>query len=826
MSKKNEMAIEDLPGIGAATAEKLREGGYHDLMAIAVATPGELTESVGMGEASARKVINAARNNLDMGFVSGEDLLKKREQIIRIKTGSTAFDELVNGGFESGGITECFGQYGSGKCCHKNTKLFYFNSSKPHLETLEQVYYKYKSKYGEKKVLEGSMVEVPPVVVMGFSNNQLSKVQASHIYREKVEKMYKVKTRRGRELIVTGPHKLLSFNEGVQWTPASKLQINDAIAYPRKIVAENEVKLSEDDAFFMGLYVAEGCRNSTRLTTGSNKLKNWVVSYLQERFDFEAYVYLDKKSKVFTIYLRKCSEEVLGELTQCTAGTKFVPEELYHAPENVVKSFLAGYIDGDGHYGKNFEVTTKSKELSEGLTYLFLRIGISTTLKKKKVKGDIFWRISVASEDAYKLNDLPGKIKSAKYSGTNTSFGSPKKFNKYIRSQYQKSLGGNRGLKQKLLGKSSLREEMFYSYLTNKSLFTKSMNLKTIKRMQKTFQEGETHNQEAIKLAEKLESLSHEEFKKLYQLLPFPFNTLHKSLGVKKSTMSNYIQRGLPKRDKKKMALLKESLVKELQERRKELVQALGTIKNVIYFNWDTVESIDVVDYNDFVYDIVVPEGHCFVGGNIPTILHNTAIANQLAINALYINEEGEPTAYTVWIDSENTFRPERIKQICEQRGYDPIKVLQHIKVVRAFNSDHQMMCAEKVEDLIQKEELNVKLIIVDSLMSHFRSEFIGRGTLANRQQKINKHMHTLMKLADQYNLAVYVTNQVMAKPDTFFGDPTQAIGGNIVAHNSTTRLYLRRGKKGTRVAKLVDSPYLPDGECVFQISDKGIEDV
>ena len=132
---------------------------------------------------------------------------------------------------------------------------------------------------------------------------------------------------------------------------------------------------------------------------------------------------------------------------------------------------------------------------------------------------------------------------------------------------------------------------------------------------------------------------------------------------------------------------------------------------------------------------------------------------------------------------------------------------------------------AEKVEDLIQKEGLKINMIIVDSLMTHFRSEFIGRGTLANRQQKINKHMHVLMKIADQYNLVVYVTNQVMSRPDTFFGDPTEAIGGNIVGHNSATRLYLRRGKKGTRVAKLVDSPYLPDGECIFRITDKGIED-
>jgi DNA repair protein RadA len=203
-----------------------------------------------------------------------------------------------------------------------------------------------------------------------------------------------------------------------------------------------------------------------------------------------------------------------------------------------------------------------------------------------------------------------------------------------------------------------------------------------------------------------------------------------------------------------------------------------------------------------------------------------SALAHQLAINALDIDENGDPQGYTIWIDSENTFRPERVKQICEENDLDPLKILENIKVVRGYNSDHQMMCAEKSEDLIKKDGLHVRLIIVDSLMTHFRSEFIGRGRLSDRQQKINKHMHTLMRLADIYNLVVYVTNQVMAKPDTFFGDPTQAIGGNIVGHNSQSRIYLRRGKKGTRVAKLVDSPYLPDGEAIFQICDKGIKDV
>ncbi|MEK6837586.1 MAG: DNA repair and recombination protein RadA, partial [Nanoarchaeota archaeon] len=187
-----------------------------------------------------------------------------------------------------------------------------------------------------------------------------------------------------------------------------------------------------------------------------------------------------------------------------------------------------------------------------------------------------------------------------------------------------------------------------------------------------------------------------------------------------------------------------------------------------------------------------------------------TQIGHALAVNC----QKQYPGSTVVYIDTENTFRPERIEQLAKGIGLDPVEALKNIKVAKAYNTDHQSLLAEKVEDLIRKQGLNVKLVIVDSLTAHFRAEFIGRGTLADRQQKINKHMHMLARLADMYNFCVYVTNQVMAKPDMFFGDPTQAIGGHIVAHASTFRLYLRKGKKGTRVAKLIDSPNMPEGEA------------
>ena len=199
-----------------------------------------------------------------------------------------------------------------------------------------------------------------------------------------------------------------------------------------------------------------------------------------------------------------------------------------------------------------------------------------------------------------------------------------------------------------------------------------------------------------------------------------------------------------------------------------------------------------------------------------------TQVGHVLAVQC----QNQDPNAVAVYIDTENTFRPERIRQLALASGQDPEKVLSNIKVARAYNSDHQMLLVEKVEDLVNKQGLNVKLIVVDSLMAHFRAEFVGRGTLAERQQKLNKHMHALLKIADQYNICVYVTNQVMAKPDMFFGDPTAAVGGHIVAHASTFRIYLRKGKKGSRVAKLVDSPNLPEAEIAFMVTEGGLNDI
>jgi len=124
-------------------------------------------------------------------------------------------------------------------------------------------------------------------------------------------------------------------------------------------------------------------------------------------------------------------------------------------------------------------------------------------------------------------------------------------------------------------------------------------------------------------------------------------------------------------------------------------------------------------------------------------------------------------------------------------------------------------------------KENNIRLIIVDSLTSHFRSEYLGREMLAERQQKLNKHMHKLIRLARAFNAVAVVTNQVMSKPDVFFGDAVHPVGGHIVAHTSHTRVFLRKSARGpVRIARLVSSSYLPEGEMVFKITEHGVEDV
>src|SRR3990170_2347845 len=186
--------------------------------------------------------------------------------------------------------------------------------------------------------------------------------------------------------------------------------------------------------------------------------------------------------------------------------------------------------------------------------------------------------------------------------------------------------------------------------------------------------------------------------------------------------------------------------------------------------------------------------------------------------------EKGGLNGNVVYIDTEGTFIPERVFEIANALGLDPHQTLGNIFLARAYNSSHQSLLIEHLPKFCP--ENNVKLVIVDSMIGHFRGEYIGREHLSERQQELNSQLHKLLRLTEAFNLSVVVTNQVQANPTAFFGDPNKPAGGNVMAHACTHRVYLRKGGKGTRIATIIDSPSLPESKVRFKITEKGIEDV
>ena len=226
-------------------------------------------------------------------------------------------------------------------------------------------------------------------------------------------------------------------------------------------------------------------------------------------------------------------------------------------------------------------------------------------------------------------------------------------------------------------------------------------------------------------------------------------------------------------------------------------------------------------------------------------------VTHQMAVNVQLSKENGGLDGGCIFVDSEDTFRPERIDDMV--RGLDDEILademerreiegtpsdeaameelieafLDQIHVAKAFNSNHQILLAEKAKELAgeyEESEWPIRIVCVDSLTAHFRAEYVGRGELAERQQKLNKHLHDLMRIGDLFNTAILVTNQVASNPDSYFGDPTQAIGGNILGHASTFRIYLRKSKGNKRIVKLVDAPNLADGEAIMRVEGAGLK--
>lgn len=200
-----------------------------------------------------------------------------------------------------------------------------------------------------------------------------------------------------------------------------------------------------------------------------------------------------------------------------------------------------------------------------------------------------------------------------------------------------------------------------------------------------------------------------------------------------------------------------------------------------------------------------------------------TQLCHQLAVNVQLPIERGGLNKKAIYIDSEGTFRWERIEAMSKALGLDPDRVMEGILYVRAVSSDHQMAIVEELKEIIPKEDIG--LVIVDSVTGHFRAEYPGRENLAIRQQKLNKHLHQLMSVAELYDVAIVITNQVMARPDIFYGDPTVAIGGHVLYHTPGVRIQLKKSRGNRRIARVIDAPHLPENEAVFVITEAGIRD-
>ncbi len=281
-------------------------------------------------------------------------------------------------------------------------------------------------------------------------------------------------------------------------------------------------------------------------------------------------------------------------------------------------------------------------------------------------------------------------------------------------------------------------------------------------------------------------------------------NELVDNLNITDETAHNLIFEA--QRLLKEKGYLEKDLVsaQELYDRRAKMVRCTTYSNNLDKLFLGGIETQAVTEfYGEF-------------GSGKTQICHTLCISSQTTV------EEHGLGGNVLYIDTESTFRPERIAQIAKTRNMDVDKMLENIHVAKVYNASHLELIIKALGSLIQQN--GIKLVIVDSIISLHRAEFVGRGTLSERQQKLNAIMHRLKRIAEIYNIAIVITNQVQASPDTFFGDPTKAAGGNIIGHASTYRVYLRKAGQ-ERKAIMIDSPCHPYSDTNFVITEGGIGD-
>ncbi|HIH15296.1 MAG: DNA repair protein RadA [archaeon GW2011_AR17] len=729
MAKIKEMNIEDLPGVGAATAEKLREAGYQTLMAIAVASPGELVETAGVGEAVARKMINIARNNLDMGFMSGDELLKKRAEIIRISTGSKSFDTMLNGGFESGGITECYGQFGSGK------------SALAH-----------------------------QLAINALDINEQGEPQCFSIWIDS-ENTFR-------------PERIKEICEHNNWDPMTILK---NIKVVRAFNSDHQMMCAEK---IEDLITKEGL-----------KVKLVIVDSLMTHFRSEFCV---------TPNMDVIGNPKIKNITEYAEGEKVLT-----------------------HKGRFTNILSTQKQEYEGKivrirpAYLpaFTLTPDHSVLAVKRIRNTWY-----KNQSTYTMKD------SSNYSKVFPGKNHYKLFEGYGPDWI---MAGTLE-KGDYLAYPVLTETKDQDFFLLTDYTTSPFPVSEGKIQVKDFFHGQDVYETILK--EYAQDTSKGKMMELSKKHQIPMSTISQWVnGKQKSLDPLTLDVHVPITEESLRLFgyyIAEGHVNDHQViftfhvKEKEYIQDVERLMKKVFGISANKEHIEENAYRIVFSHKVLAEAFGNLFGKLapnkkmPLWVLNLPVEKQREIIKGHWSGDGTTSAWGYRFDTTSKLLAEQIKQILLRMRIIPCMRIdtsgrkKQKYVIEAFGKQlssfsEQMRLEEHPLTQKRKQSYNhgwfegdyaflpiretketeykgpVYNLEVEEDSSYALSSVVvhncGRGTLADRQQKINKHMHALMKLADTKNLCVYVTNQVMSKPDTFFGDPTAAIGGNIVGHNCLT---------------------------------------
>ena len=185
-----------------------------------------------------------------------------------------------------------------------------------------------------------------------------------------------------------------------------------------------------------------------------------------------------------------------------------------------------------------------------------------------------------------------------------------------------------------------------------------------------------------------------------------------------------------------------------------------------------------------------------------------TQICHTLCVTCQLPKSDGGGEGKAIYIDTEGTFRPEKLASIAERFGLDPKETIENVYYARAYNSDHQNRLLMQVCALMCEHKFS--LLVVDSATALYRTDYSGRAELSNRQMSLAKFLRNLQKIADEHKIVVVITNQVVATVDgnSFGGNDKKPIGGHIMAHACQTRLYLKKGLKQNRICLMIHNKF------------------